>query len=160
MEPEMVITPKGERAKELFLSGYNCAQSVAGAFADEIGLPLERVLRLSQPFGAGFGRLREVCGTFSGMMFVVGELYGDALPNSENKAKIYGRVQELSARFRAANGAFLCRDILGPEFADTNPSSPSARTLEYYLSRPCPMVCARAASILEVWLAEQKEEKN
>ena len=29
---------KGELAEELFLKGYNCAQAVAGAFAEDIGM--------------------------------------------------------------------------------------------------------------------------
>ena len=38
---------KGQRAYELFLQGYNCAQAVAGAFADEMGLPLEVAARMA-----------------------------------------------------------------------------------------------------------------
>ena len=32
---------KGELAEELFLKGYNCAQAVAGAFAEDIGMDFD-----------------------------------------------------------------------------------------------------------------------
>lgn len=153
------ITPKGERARELFLEGYTCAQSVAGAFAEEMGMPLDTVLRISMPFGGGMGRLREVCGTFSGIVLVVGQLYGDNIPKSPNKAKVYSIVQELAARFKAEYGTIICRELLGELAArDTDPSKPSERTDEYYKKRPCASVCAAAASILETYLAEHNDE--
>lgn len=152
------ITAKGERAKDLFVSGYNCAQSVAGAFADEMGLPLEAVLRISMPFGGGMGRLREVCGAFSGIAFVVGQLYGDAEPNSPNKAAVYAIVQELSVKFKSEMGSIICRDIIGSEEGSkTDPHHPSKRTDEYYHKRPCADVCALAASMLEDYVRDRAE---
>ena len=153
------ITQKGIIARELFLKGYNCAQSVAGAFAEEIGLPLETVLKLAQPFGAGMGRLREVCGTFSGMLFVVGQLYGGCEPGSApdgSKARVYSIVQELAERFRARRGTLICRELLGlGRGAETDPSRPSERTAEYYKKRPCAEICAESASLLEAYLSER-----
>ena len=51
-----------KRARELFKEGYNCAQSVFCAFADDLGMDFETALKLSSSFGGGMGRLREVCG--------------------------------------------------------------------------------------------------
>ena len=42
---------KAERAKALFQQGYNCAQSVAVAFAPEMGLSEETAARLASAFG-------------------------------------------------------------------------------------------------------------
>lgn len=36
-----------EKAVDLFCEGYNCAQSVFGAFADEIGLDLKQALKMA-----------------------------------------------------------------------------------------------------------------
>ena len=66
----------GDEAHRLFYSGYNCAQSVACAFAGDLGLPVETVAQMISGFGAGVGRLREVCGCISGMTFVYGFLRG------------------------------------------------------------------------------------
>ena len=61
-----------EKAKENFMAGYNCAQSVFLAFCDETGLDRETAARLASSFGGGMGRLREVCGAVSGMFMAAG----------------------------------------------------------------------------------------
>ena len=74
-------------AAELFFQGYNCAQAVAVAFADLIGLDKKTAAKMVSGFGGGFGRLREVCGAVSGMTFVASCLYGydDAEASAEKK---------------------------------------------------------------------------
>lgn len=51
----------GDRAKQYFLEGYNCTQSVVLAFADIIPIEKEVLLKTVSAFGGGMGRLREVC---------------------------------------------------------------------------------------------------
>ena len=63
-------------AAQLFLDGCSCSQAVMAAFCDLTGMDRSTALRLSAPFGGGIGRMREVCGAVSGMMMVVGLLYG------------------------------------------------------------------------------------
>ena len=60
-----------EKARELFKSGYNCAQAVVLAFEDVTGIDNTMATKLSSSFGGGMGRLREVCGAVSGMFFVL-----------------------------------------------------------------------------------------
>ena len=90
----IIQTEKGQEARRLFESGYNCAQSVAGAFAEEMGLPRDTVFRLASPFGGGMGRMREVCGAVvSGMMMVLGILDGYCSPTDlPEKKKRYIRL--------------------------------------------------------------------
>ena len=45
-------------AKELFKKGYNCAQSVVGAFAEELEMDFNTLMVTSSSFGGGMGRLR------------------------------------------------------------------------------------------------------
>ena len=65
---------RSERAAQAFVDGYNCAQAVAVAFADLMGMDEKTAARLAAPFGGGMGRLREVCGAVSGMLLVLGSL--------------------------------------------------------------------------------------
>ena len=44
-----------EKARDLFREGYNCAQSVVGAFHEEMGLSLSEATRLASSFGGGMG---------------------------------------------------------------------------------------------------------
>lgn len=70
----MTVEERKQRARELFRSGYNCCQAVAMTFADVIGLPEDEIARLASGFGGGMGRMREVCGTVSGMVIVSGAI--------------------------------------------------------------------------------------
>ena len=47
------ITEHGRRAAELFLSGYNCAQSVFMVFEDVHGFDACSAARLMSAFGGG-----------------------------------------------------------------------------------------------------------
>ena len=102
-----------EKASKMFYDGYNCAQAVAVAFCDVTGLDEKTTAKMISPFGGGMGRLREVCGAVSGMLFVLGCLYGyDESTDDEAKKQTYQQVQELAKAFQAQNGSIICREIL------------------------------------------------
>lgn len=148
------MSQKGEQAKSFFKEGYNCTQAVATAFCDEIGIEREKLLQMVSSFGAGMGRLREVCGAVSGMFFVAGALYGYSDPKDfQAKKEHYARIQELAAQFKEKNGSIVCRELLGLDGKDTSPV-PSERTEEYYKKRPCPEMIAEAASLMEAYIKE------
>lgn len=140
---------KKERARQLFLEGYNCAQAVAGAYAEEMGMDFSAVVKTVSSFGGGMGRMREVCGAVSGMFFVAGALYGyDNPKDSVAKKEHYERIQHLAAAFKKETGSIVCRELLGLEGQDDCPT-PSERTEEYYKKRPCVELVELAAGILE-----------
>ncbi|MGN1138499.1 MAG: C-GCAxxG-C-C family protein, partial [Ruminococcus sp.] len=97
---------KGDKAKSLFEKGYNCAQAVFGAFADDLGIDFDTAVKISSPFGGGMGRLREVCGTVSGMNMVLGMKYGYSDPAvTQEKTALYKEVQLLANKFKEDNGS-------------------------------------------------------
>ena len=152
---DRVYGVRGRRAKELFLEGYNCAQAVVLAYEDFFEESPETLAQLISAFGGGMGRLREVCGSVSGMFFVLSKLYGYGDPkDGEGKMDLYARVQELAARFRERNGSIVCRELLGLSEKISAPV-PEERTPEYYKKRPCPDIIADAADVLEEYLKEQ-----
>lgn len=111
---------KGTEARNLFIEGCNCSQSVATAFSEQIGMPADQVKRLTLGFGAGIGRMREVCGAISGMAFVISALY------DEDKGSVYARIQDVAGQFRQLNGTIICRDLLGLD--QPGASSPCRRS--------------------------------
>jgi len=137
---------KKETAIALFKQGYNCSQSVAMAFADEIGMTPDQVRRLTCGFGGGMGRMREVCGAVSGMTFVISAVY------DEDKGKIYQRVQALAEKFREENGSIVCRELLGLSIKGADSPIPEKRTESYYKKRPCSELVGMAAELLENYL--------
>jgi C_GCAxxG_C_C family probable redox protein len=142
----------GIKAAELFLSGYNCAQAVAVSFHQELGLTEPQAARMVSAFGGGMGRMREVCGAVSGMLFVLGSLYGYDTPgDDEDKKRLYGQVQALAEKFREENGSIICREILKNPPSDPNPTP---RTAEFYAQRPCARMVLTAARLMEAFIQE------
>ena len=133
---------RAERARQNFLRGYNCGQSVVLAFSDLLDLSEKQLLRVSAPFGGGMGRLREACGAVSGMCMVLGLLFYDAEHiTTEEKSALYAREQAVAARFREKFGSIVCRELLAGTGATSAPQA-EERTEEYYKKRPCPALCA------------------
>lgn len=153
MEKELQLSPTVEKAVALFMNGCNCAQAVYGAFAVHFGVEEKEALRLSSPFGGGFGRMREVCGAFSGMTLTLGLVFGYDSPEHPEKDQLYPRVQKLGERFRARFGTLVCRELLKHQEEEGGLASP--RTPEYYAKRPCARIVLGAAEILEAYLKEE-----
>lgn len=138
-----------EKARSFFHSGFNCAQSVALAYADVVGLDEDKVAALTAGFGGGFGRLREVCGCVSGMTFVAGAVrHADGPSDREGKTANYALVQRLADDFKEINGSIICRELLGLAPLAREGAEPSARTPDYYRKRPCEEMVGIAAGIL------------
>lgn len=145
------MTDHAEKAAQLFMNGYNCAQSVAVAFCDLTGLSEEFAAKMASSFGGGMGRMREVCGGVSGMLMVAGLLYGYATPGDDvSKKAHYALVQELAGAFRQQTGSIVCREILKNPPSDPNPTP---RTAEFYKKRPCVRMVSLAASVLDEYIA-------
>ena len=143
---------KPDKAEELFRKGYNCSQSVFAAFADVLGMSVEEAAKIASPFGAGFGKLREVCGAVSGMTLAAGYLKGyDDPADYESKKELYRLIQRMCADFEESRGTIICRELLGLKKGE-DLGEPSVRTEEYYQSRPCIGACRTAAEIAERYL--------
>lgn len=139
----------GDQAEVLFKAGYNCAQSVLGAFAGELGIDFDTSMKIASSFGGGMGRLREVCGALTGLFMVVGLKNGYLDPNDhEAKTAHYQLVQNLARQFREQYGSILCRDLLQLEEQVSAPA-PEIRTEGYYQRRPCAEYVRFAASLLD-----------
>ena len=140
-------------ARQNFLSGYNCAQSVFLAFAEDMGMDRDTAARLSSSFGGGMGRLREVCGAVSAMFLAAGALYGYDKPGDDTvKMEHYALIQDLAAKFQAEHGTLICRELIGRPGPES--PQPEPRTQAYYDHRPCGKYVATAARLLEEYMAE------
>lgn len=145
---------RGEKAESLFVEGYNCTQAVLIAFEDLLPYDRKTLALLGSSFGGGMARLREVCGSVSGMFMVAGLLYGYDDPKAkEEKSEHYARIQKLAADFQAENGSIVCRELLGLTEKKQEPT-PEARTAEYYKKRPCKALIGMAAEIMDNYIKE------
>ena len=154
------MSKQGDAAYAWFLKGYNCSQSVVAAFAPQLGLTEETALRLSAGFGAGIGRMREVCGAFCGVVTVLSMVYADPT-DPKDKSRIYALVQQAAEQYRTRNsgGSIICRELLSGITSDMAPA-PEARTDEYYKKRPCKELAVCAAEILERRLEDRRKQNK
>lgn len=107
---------------------------------------------MSSSFGGGMSRLRQVCGSVSGMFLVSGLLYGyDGPETGAVKAEHYARNQYLAAEFERIHGSIVCRELLHLSEKKSVPV-PEQRTAEYYQKRPCGQIIGSAAAILEEYI--------
>ena len=144
---------KAKKAEELFLSGYNCAQSVFCAFCEDFGIDFEVGLKMTSSMGGGMGRLREVCGAVSSMFLLVGLKRGYIENNNDEiKANHYKLIQDLADEFKNEFGSILCRNLLGE---DRGSYIPDKRTEEYYKTRPCTEFIKYAANLTEKIINEK-----
>lgn len=171
------VEERVERAEAYFLQGYNCCQSVVLAFSDFTGIDEDSLKRLSIGHGAGVGRLREVCGTVSGMAMIAGCLTDaeerkaasrgmssdgraeeQVTPQqlaARRKQAAYTLVQELAGIFREENGSIVCRELTGLREQASMSPVPQERNEAYYKARPCRKLIGCSARILAQYI-----EKN
>lgn len=149
------MSEKTEKAKELFKQGYNCSQAVLGVFCEELGMDFDTAMKISCSFGGGMGRMREVCGTVSGIFMVAGLAFASSSDSPAEKGEHYKRIQELAKRFKDKNGSIICRELLEGVESSTLPK-PSDRTETYYKKRPCVELVGDAVEIFEEYLNEAK----
>ncbi len=105
---------KKELAIALHDKGYNCAQAVACAFADEIGMDMKTLFRCCESFGRGMGSMDGTCGAISGAVMLAGLKNSDGnLDNPASKLSSYQLSEDILKKFHEKNGSLCCRDLKG-----------------------------------------------
>ncbi|TFH27194.1 MAG: C_GCAxxG_C_C family protein [Bacteroidia bacterium] len=137
-----------EQAKELFLSGYNCAQSVVLSFADDLKFSKELAQKMAVGFGGGMGKQQETCGAVTGAIMVLGLLKGEEVNNNDElKATSYAAVKDLIRNFVAEYKTTKCRDLIG---CDLNTPEGSAKLKEEkIMENICADCVKKAVEIVE-----------
>ncbi|WP_295584514.1 C-GCAxxG-C-C family protein [uncultured Oscillibacter sp.] len=146
------------KAFELHKQGYNCAQSVAGAFADLLDLPMDTLMAVAGGFGGGVGGSHEeVCGAISGGVMVLSLLH----PHTDGadragKVHTYALAKEFRRRYEEVFGLTRCGDLLRarPGVTDKNPAAQRLGVTAH-----CDNMVVTATEILEKMLEEEKAEQ-
>lgn len=143
---------RGERAAELFASGYNCGQAVFLAFCGNLGIDEKTGARLANCLGGGFAQTGGVCGAVSGACLALSAKYGREEPVREGEQlarqqKTYSLVQRLQADFAGEFGAIDCPALLEKGLADSGGANDKAN---------CPLYVRRAAELAQRLDAEQE----
>ncbi len=150
------IEERVAKARRLFKEeGYNCCQAVVLAYNDIFGIDDMVAASMASGFGGGMGRMREVCGSVSGMVMLAGLIYPAADPSVKvDRTRNYALVQEMAGEFKEINGSIVCKELLGlvpmgsgAATAKESPE-PSDRTADYYKKRPCEELVGISARIV------------
>ena len=78
-----------EAAIEKFNNGYNWAQSVLFAFADDRLIDQDSALKITAGFGGGIAKEGQVCGAFSAGVMLLGLKYGKGLREDDIRKKLH-----------------------------------------------------------------------
>jgi len=142
-------------AADHFRDGYNCAQAVFLTHAPRFDIDPDLAQRLAAPLGGGIGGLRRTCGALTALCLLAGLKHGGYDPNNlEAKTEFYARIQDLEAQFTATVGTSICAELLAQAECDAS-GTPSARTDEYYATRPCVRCVALADQLAKKLLSSQ-----
>jgi C_GCAxxG_C_C family probable redox protein len=104
---------KVENGIKIFESGCNCAQSVLAAYAENYGMEKNLALSTAVGFGAGMGRVQDVCGAVSGAVMVLG--LSSRFKEGDGRPKInavYEQVHSFIEEFTKQKGSIKCLDLL------------------------------------------------
>lgn len=105
---------KQELAIALHDRKYNCCQSVACAFAEEIGVEEATLFKAGEGFGLGMGGMNCTCGAVSGAILLAGFQNSDGnIEAPATKADTYALSKEIVEKFIAKNGSAVCRELKG-----------------------------------------------
>ena len=144
------------KAMSLFAEGYNCAQSVALAFADEVDIDRDTLSKLACSFGGGMGRMREVCGAFSGALLILGLKYGYADHAEDVRTAQYERVKALGEQMKEKCGSLICRDLFEADI--TAPEAKNFKDAAPHAYGPCMVYVRDVAAMLEAFIEKQEEK--
>lgn len=142
---------KARAAMARYDAGYNCAQSVLGAFAQELGLDSELAHKLSSCFGGGM-RMGATCGALSGALMVIGLAMGYSEVNQTAKELTEQHCLSFIARWKEVIGDTNCKGILGLDVSI--PEQRQKGRDEGVFARYCPNCIEQSVEMLEEALAK------
>ncbi|MFX1394502.1 MAG: C-GCAxxG-C-C family protein [Promethearchaeota archaeon] len=136
-----------DHAISCFKKGFSCSQAILSTYGRQFDLNHELALKISTAFGGGMA-MGKVCGAVTGAFMVIGLKYGRIKIDEEGaKEKTYELVREFVNRFKARNGAIICKKLL-----NCNPSTPEGRRFakeKNLFTTLCPKFVQDSAEIIE-----------
>ena len=101
-----------KRSRELFESGYYCAESVLLAVTEEKGVQSELIPKIATGFCSGIARTGRQCGALSGGIMSLGIFRGKSEPG-DDVDDIYEKVRNLIDSFEVKFGSTTCKGLIG-----------------------------------------------
>lgn len=140
------VEKKAQLACQLKAEGYNCAQAVFAAFAEDYGIDKATAVRITAGLGGGVAKMKGVCGAYLGAAMLSGLEEASVDPsNMAGKEHAYKVAQDLAMRFKEQNGSTICAELRGLK------PNPDVKEII-----PCGTLVERAARIYAEYLNAKK----
>lgn len=104
-----------QRARELFDTDLNCAQSVLLCFAGRFDLDPKLLRKSPVGFGGAMGHSGKLCGALAGGIMVIGLTSSPMDDTLQRKNRAYEITAQLIADFRERYGEVYCLLLLSDE---------------------------------------------
>jgi C_GCAxxG_C_C family probable redox protein len=146
-------TAVANRSRQLFESGFYCAESVLLAVAESQGIKSDLIPKIATGFCGGIARTSGLCGAVTGAIMAINLSTGRTSPEQSVKDS-YLAVQKLLKTFEAKYGSTNCRQLLGCDLATPEGQQ---RFKENHLAEKCKVFTAEAARMAVLTLAEERK---
>lgn len=110
--PSGSLPDPGAHARELFDSGFYCAEAVLLALAKHAGVESSVIPSIATGFCSGVSRTSGPCGAVSGAILGLNVVFGRDRAGVSVEPN-YAAVRRLVSEFTAAFGSTNCRELLG-----------------------------------------------
>jgi C_GCAxxG_C_C family probable redox protein len=139
-----------QRSRELFQSGFFCAESVLSAIAESQGIRSDLIPRIATGFCSGISRTGSLCGAVSGAIMGINLVAGRNSP-AESLEVCYALTQKLISRFERQFGSINCRQLIGCDLAT---EAGQQYFMENHLMESCLQYAEGATSMAVSLIAE------
>ena len=107
---------KTDKAAQNHQKGYNCAQAVACAFAEEMGIDESIIFRMMEGHGLGMGCMEGTCGAGTAACVIAGAKNSTVeMGGPGSKGATYKISKEIVRRFKEESGSVICKELKGVE---------------------------------------------
>lgn len=108
----------GKNAAVYFQNGFHCAEAVASAVLERLGVDPGQAVAHATPFGGGMGRtFRETCGALTGGLIAIGHLHGRTKQGEswDTPAAMGQALRDSFVKSYGETGCGVLRDRFGEE---------------------------------------------
>jgi C_GCAxxG_C_C family probable redox protein len=105
----------GMYARELFQSGYKCAESVLLSIASARGIQSDILPATATGFCSGMARTGGMCGAVAGSVMGLGLVYGRQIPD-QSVEQLYQVEKVFFQKFTASFGSTSCEGLIHCDF--------------------------------------------
>ena len=112
----LMIGKTAKRSRQLFESGYFCAESVLMAISESKNISSDLIPKIATGFCGGMAHTCGPCGAVSGAIIGINLVSGRNLPDESNEEN-FAKIQKFVGGFKEKFGSINCYDLTGCDLA-------------------------------------------